>query len=519
MNSHNKLTDYYFTAAKNDDAEFTHSELERVVESAEDNSRIEPNYFTKQKLRRIIMLSLLPLAGTIAATFLWLSAPTAPQAAHKERVNTPVNPAKQTPVPAPTIVQTEKKLTSMPRQSAQQTLSKVHPKDKKDSPNALNIQGITAIELAKSELGGLGITVNKDCGISVDNGVMIGTFYNTNIPALKEGSKQSDDKDSYLNQSYSRWNLTTSKTSVQHKSYPLLVTSIQGVILSDGLGNRVEDQVVSTEIQKSIDSIAAHNPNNKSTVAFFLYPNDSSMTDEDFQRRYLSLRNLNTKDSSLTLENVRKIVGDTADHSVVFKRLTQADVDKMERDTKLRAEKINEYLRLNKLIAIRVNADCPNSSLILWYEPNEDFIYNLTERYRADLQKEMLEKEQTPKQDTTFWTLTRLPDPPQEKPHTGCQFTDICRATSGAVLESNVFPNPASEKISLTFRLNADRRCTFSLHDLNGIYIKDLGSDMQYLKGEQTFTAPLGDTGAGVYLLSMHTDKDERIVQRVIIKK
>ena len=103
MNSHNKLTDYYFTAAKNDDAEFTHSELERVVESAEDNSRIEPNYFTKQKLRRIIMLSLLPLAGTIAATFLWLSAPTAPQASQKERTNTPANPAKQTSVPTPTL--------------------------------------------------------------------------------------------------------------------------------------------------------------------------------------------------------------------------------------------------------------------------------------------------------------------------------------------------------------------------------------------------------------------------------
>ncbi|MBK9250281.1 MAG: T9SS type A sorting domain-containing protein [Ignavibacteria bacterium] len=515
MKSHNKLTDYYFTAAKNDDAEFTHSELLSVVESAtDDNPRGTGNYFTKQTLRRIIMLSLLPLAGTIAATFLWLSAP---QATQKERTNTPVNPAKQTPAPAPTIVQTEKKLTSMPRQSVQQTLSKGHPMKKTDSPNALNIQGITAIELAKSELGGLGVTVNKDCGISVSNGVMIGTYYNTNLPPSKEGSKLTDGKeDSYLKHSYSQWVLPTSTAPVAHKSYPLLVTSIQGVILSDGLGNRVEDQVVSTEIQKSIDSIAAHNPNNKSTVAFFLYPNDSSMNNEDFQRQYLSLRNLNTKDSSLTMENVRKIVGDTSNLSVVFKRLTQADVDKMERDTRLRAEKINEYLRLNKLIAIRVNADCPNTSLILWYEPTEEFINNLTERYRADLQKEMLGKGNMQVTTDTLWLDANTS---QEKPQTGCQFTDICRATSGAVLESNVFPNPATEKISLTFRLNADRRCTFSLHDLNGIYIKDLGTDVQYLKGEQTFTAPIGETGAGVYLLSMHTDKDERIVQRVIIKK
>ncbi|MFN8359764.1 MAG: hypothetical protein U0264_07600 [Candidatus Kapaibacterium sp.] len=492
MNSHNKLTDYYFTAAKNDEAEFTHSELERVVESAEDNSRIEPNYFTKQKLRRIIMLSLLPLAGTIAATFLWLSAP---QATQKERTNTPINPAKQTPAPAPTIVQTEKKPASMPRQSAQQTLSKVHSKDKTDSPNVLNIQGITAIELAKSELSGLGITVNKDCGISVSNGMMIGTFYNTNLPPMKEGGKLSDGKDdSYRNHSYSHWEMPTSTTPVAHKSYPLLVTSIQGVILSDGLGKLVEKDA-STQIQRDVDSLDANNPNKKPTLTFFLYP----------------------KDSSMTAEEIQQVMGDTANHLVVFKRLTQADVDKMERDTKLRAEKINEYLRLNKLIAIRVNADCPNSSLILWYEPNEDFIYNLTERYRADLQKEMLGKDQAPKQDTTFWVLKA--DEPQEKPQTGCQFTDICRATSGAVLESNVFPNPATEKISLTFRLNADRRCTFSLHDLNGIYIKDLGTDMQYLKGEQTFTAPLGETGPGVYLLSMHTDKDERIVQRVIIKK
>lgn len=495
MNSHNKLTDYYFTAAKNDEAEFTHSELERVVESAEDNSRIEPNYFTKQKLRRIIMLSLLPLAGTIAATFLWLSAPTAPQAPLKERVNTPVNPAKQTLAPAPTIAQTEKKSAPLQRLTALQTLSNLHPKDKVKSSNALNIQGITAIILAKNELDGLGITINTDCSISVSNGMMVGTFYNTNLPPMKEGSKLPDGKDdSYHNHSYSQWKMPTSTTPVAHQSYPLLVTSIQGVILSDGLGKLVE-QEASTQIQKDVDSLDANNPNKKPTLTFYLYP----------------------KDSSMTAEEIEQIRGDTTNQLIVFKRLTQADVDKMERETKLRAEKINAYLRLKKLIAVRVNANCPKSSLILWYEPNEEFINNLTERYRADLQKEMMGKDQAQKQDTTFWVLEA--DAPQEKPQTGCQFSDICRATSGAVLESNVFPNPASEKISLTFRLNADRRCTFSLHDLNGIYIKDLGTDMQYLKGEQTFTAPLGETGAGVYLLSMHTDKDERIVQRVIIKK
>lgn len=456
------------------------------------------------------MLSLLPLAGTIAATFLWLSAP---QATQKERTNTPINPANKIAAPAPTIVQKEKKPAPMPRQSAQQTLSKGHSKDKVKSLNILNIQGITAIDATADELIKLGISKSNDCGVTVVRNGSSATYYyldkfaKTHIyDSIRKNQIHQSPLDSMMEaRMQTRTNQDTNSmfTSVRRQSlnqrppfqndFPLLITSADGHILSDNLKERVGDESNSLA-RKDVEYLESHNPENKPTSMIWLEPKDSSMTEKDIQN----------------------LIGDTANTLVLVRRLTPADVALIAQEKEARVKKINEYLRMNNLIAVKVESACPNHSLLFWYEPNEEFINNLNERYRAGLYKEMLGKDYMSVTTDTLWLVT---DTAQDKPQTGCEYSDICRATSGAVLESNVFPNPASEKISLTFRLNADRRCTFSLHDLNGIYIKDLGTDMQYLKGEQTFTAPLGDTGAGVYLLSMHTDKDERIVQRVIIKK
>ncbi|MBI3259645.1 MAG: T9SS type A sorting domain-containing protein, partial [Ignavibacteriae bacterium] len=258
---------------------------------------------------------------------------------------------------------------------------------------------------------------------------------------------------------------------------------------SSSIGDKLENET-SQDIHTDRENLN-DNTNKKPTVTFLKYPNDT-----------------------ISEEQIQKTIADTSKFYATYKRLTPEDVEQMKKETEERTEKINEYLKLNKLIAIKVNANCPNNTIIFWFEPTVDFIKELPERYRASMLREMSTTEKTKNissnEENSFL---------QEKTQTGCQYSDICRASSGAVLETNVFPNPANESIKLKFILNEQRKCTFSLHDLNGVYIQQLSGETSFLKGEHTTTMDIHDVKAGVYLLSMATDQNERIVQRVIVKK
>lgn len=487
MNKQNKLNSY-FNAAKNNGTEFTQSELQRIVESVTNDNKSSTNITSTNKSERtILMITLgLTLVSGITGSLLWLGLPA----------STP---------PSRTVLSTNVSETKNNKQKVQynqphkesriisktKAVKEVAPTDKTvGSENAkhFNIDGITTIHLTKDELTKLEIIVGNDCGITAYNGFLTGTYYNVNNLSLDDDSKPNQsDASQNANRYKSVWQMPSSNEAKKPIIYPILSTSINGRILSDALGQKVETEA-STKNDSNSD-LSNQNSSKKPRITLYIYPDDTTTTEKEIQ----------------------DVTADTSKYITEYKRLTPEDVIQMKRKKEERQNKIYEYLKLNKLIAIKANAvGCPDNSVIFWFEPTEDFIKSLPLRFHADLTNQFIKQRVL---------QTEIRDTYRENPKTGCEYTDICRTTSGAVIESSVFPNPANESASLRFELTEQRKCTFSLHDLNGVYIKELTKESTLTKGEHTIAMDIHDVKAGVYLLSMITEKDERIAQRLIIKK
>jgi hypothetical protein len=525
MNKQKKL-DNYFNAAKNSGEDFSQSELQRVVESSSDDSKGGIDFTSTNNSKRIVfMITIgLTLISGIVGTMFWFNSPLEPSP-NKIRQTTTSSERKSIKQQVQ-IAPATKKTVSIPQapiaKNSEANTKSIAPNKAK----TLNIDGLTTITLSKEELVKLGVTPvdsYPNCGISIDNGDVTINYYKLNTPPINtnlqsnsqsteiQGSAFVPDSNkiytfelSHLQQRVAQiisddneiFTSTTirenSKKAVK-KDLPLLITSLKGKIIRDGV--ELSDSIKKkSQAERDVEWLNTHNPKNKQTMLLYLFPDDTLMTQE----------------------NINSILNDT-NSLVVFRRFTPDDVEQMKKDEETRTNKINEYLRLNKLIAIKVESDCPNNTVIFWYKPTEDFIKSLPERYWVGLYKEMLPL------SITYSTITSIvpkdQDTKEQNAKTGCEYSDICRATSGSVVETTVYPNPANESITLKFVLNEERKCTFSLHDLNGIYMQELGSESTFRKGEHSTTMDIHTVKAGVYLLSMLTDKGERIVQRVIVKK
>lgn len=223
-----------------------------------------------------------------------------------------------------------------------------------------------------------------------------------------------------------------------------------------------------------------------------------------------------TKMTVLNDKNISRIENDTAVYTFKVKNdaLSDKQLQARNREGETSMMTIKEYASMSKFIAIRVESGCPGFALMFWYEPSMEFIRQLPARYHASLLEEVYQNNG----HGTIDIIAIRPQTKTEEPKPGCRYLDVCRATAGAILQSSVFPNPASSTVSLRFSLNEPRQCSFSFHYLNGILSKQL-SAANYTAGEHTFTMPVEGIEPGMYLLSMVTEKNERIVQRVVISK
>ncbi len=511
MKKNEKLTDY-FNAAKNNGAEFTQDELQRIVENYSDEKELGLNFTNTKNWKGILFMF------TLASTFvtciigiimgIGISNETIPVKTIQSKIFLENNNSKQ----IAQKISDNKNITPITENPQIQDMDSMVKNATIEKPTTLNIAGITSITLKKDELAKLGISTNKDCGITISGNGIATTYHILNnnnklhyydvhhiktpldtILGVRNKSLGLDKDSNGIFTSVSSIHLDT-KSTVK-KALPLLVTGTDGRILSDHLGSQITEKDTSLA-QKDAAWLDSHNPEHKPTMIFYLEPKDSLMTNEQ----------------------IKQAMGDTSNTLVIFRRLTVEQSEEIKNAQVKRKNEINEYLKLDKLIAIKVETDCRSNAMIFWYE-------------FQDLKKELpyyfIDIDQidqiVQKHDTVFYTLKNSPVshpvPLEERPKTGCKYSDICRTSSGAVLETNVFPNPANESINLKFILNDQRKCSFSLHDLNGTYIKELSDESVFPKGEHTKTLDIHEVEAGIYLLSMITDKKERVVQRVIIKK
>jgi hypothetical protein len=167
---------------------------------------------------------------------------------------------------------------------------------------------------------------------------------------------------------------------------------------------------------------------------------------------------------------------------------------------------IDNYMKLNKLIPIRVNLpDCENH-YILWYEPTDDFLEALPEDHRERIKKELhiFDNSEDVCRDV----------PKDEEQH----LLDLWRSCSGAIENFTVFPNPTSGNVNVSYDLKDQREIIVAIHDLDGRKIKELSRKKSKSPGKWTENYNISDLEPGMYLLSLQTNSGAQAVQRIILK-
>jgi hypothetical protein len=225
--------------------------------------------------------------------------------------------------------------------------------------------------------------------------------------------------------------------------------------------------------------------------------------------------------------------------------------------------------RFNTLVPIIVRTGRPYTAadsaakrwrpdVILWYDPTPEFLAALPDQMRRKLLPELTAAGQGDAvAEASSRTTARLRDNNQQRratvPHrvakdtaqsgsgagvtivdsarndtpsptgddvvTGGQYLDAWRTVDGAIISSMLYPNPTHQKTTLLLRLNAPRQLTIALHDLYGRKLREIMEFEMTTPGERGVAIDLGGIREGIYLISVMTEKGERVVQRVVLAR
>ncbi|MEP7217481.1 MAG: T9SS type A sorting domain-containing protein [Bacteroidota bacterium] len=147
---------------------------------------------------------------------------------------------------------------------------------------------------------------------------------------------------------------------------------------------------------------------------------------------------------------------------------------------------------------------------ILWIRPTPELLADLPEPIRTKIEKELIAAHKL--DDSTLHAIAAVPSVTGEQP-----YLDILRTTSGAILNTALFPNPARDRATLHYRLAQSRTISVTLHDIRGAKIRQLIAEHPVGEGEESIDIDLGTLPAGVYLISISSNKGERAIQRLVV--
>jgi hypothetical protein len=252
-----------------------------------------------------------------------------------------------------------------------------------------------------------------------------------------------------------------------------------------------------------------------------------------------------------------------------MKKVEAADSPEFHKLSKELSHKARVWLaqRFNTLVPIIIRTGVPYTSadsaakrwrpdVILWYDPTPGFLAALPDHMRSKLVPELAAAEEGDAvAEASPRTTLRQRDNNQQRratlPHrvakdtaqsgsgagvtivdsdrndrpsptsddvvTGGQYLDAWRTTDGAIISSMLFPNPAHQETTLMLRLSAPRLLTVTLHDLYGRKLREIMQFEMTSPGERNVAIDLSGIREGIYLISVVTEKRERIVQRVVV--
>ena len=141
---------------------------------------------------------------------------------------------------------------------------------------------------------------------------------------------------------------------------------------------------------------------------------------------------------------------------------------------------------------------------VIWFEPSEELFDALPKTIGNQLRQE-------------YNYLTAPNEEARKYLSTSCTFFEACKST----LQLNnlkLMPNPASYTTTISFEGLEEAPGTISLVNLSGNLVKVLVANETFRKGTNTFQFDLSGIGAGIYLISINTDKGFK-TQRLVITR
>jgi len=97
--------------------------------------------------------------------------------------------------------------------------------------------------------------------------------------------------------------------------------------------------------------------------------------------------------------------------------------------------------------------------------------------------------------------------------------TDHTPASNKFLSAAVIYPNPTPDAAVLKFTLSEPRTLSFTLHDILGKRIADLGMNEYSGAGEFSRELSLGNIAPGIYLLVIASDNGEQQIERIVVSR
>lgn len=181
-------------------------------------------------------------------------------------------------------------------------------------------------------------------------------------------------------------------------------------------------------------------------------------------------------------------------------------LSKLENKVKAFEDKIDTYIKINKLIPVSVAVGSDTENFILWFEPSEELIDKLPDELAGKIKPELA-------------ALASGKEICSQAPIAGEErMLDIWRSCSGSVENMSVYPNPTQGDIKVQFNLLEQRDITISINDYSGRKINDLMTRGSLGAGSYNMPLHLNNITPGMYLIVVQTQKGEQAVQRIVVE-
>ena len=166
-----------------------------------------------------------------------------------------------------------------------------------------------------------------------------------------------------------------------------------------------------------------------------------------------------------------------------------------------KAKSLSSLLPLHTVLKDTKSRNFKEVDVILWYENNKELLALIPNQYK-DSKKVII----TTSLDSTKTIIEKL------------SFYDTWREQAGAIVKTNVYPNPIRErKVTIDFTITDQRWVTITLHDVFGRKLLELVHSENFPAGNYQKDVVLQEIATGMYLISVQTDRGEQAIQRILV--